>query len=164
MADASELIHEGVKRIQFLKTETTDEAANKFKDYQYKIFSLMSATRINRSNLSLVQLLEKAQLNAEEGLITDSYRDIQNEIESLKYEFESEYVKEKRKEKIEKEIADLTRFNEALALAYEIPTDIFENIVEEEEEVIVDEYDNVIKVGDKVFSRFSFDDTMYTVK
>ena len=164
MADASELIHEGVKRIQYLKTETTDEAANKFKDYQSKIFSLMTATKINTNNLLLVELLEKAKLNAEEGLITDSYRDIQDQIESLKYQLESKFVKEKRKEKIEKEIADLIRFNEALAFAYEIPTDIFENIVEEEEEVIEDEYDNVIKVGDKVFSRFSFDNTMYTVK
>lgn len=164
MADASELIHEGVKRIQYLKTETTDEAANKFKDYQSKIFSLMTATKINTNNLLLVELLEKAKLNAEEGLITDSYRDIQDQIESLKYEFESKFVKEKRKEKIEKEIADLTRFNEALALAYEIPTDIFENIIEEEEETIEDEYSNEIKPGIIVYSRENSNKTEYKVK
>ena len=43
-----------------------------------------------------------------------------------------------------------------------MPKDAFENIVEGE--VIVDEYDNEIKKGDEVYSRFSFDDTVYTVK
>jgi len=165
MADASELIHEGVKRIQYLKTETTDNKTLKeLKDYQSKISLLTRTIGLNTNNLNILETLEAAEFNAEQGLMDVAYEQISKKIQNLEDELNRNYTKPSRRTDINKELVNFNKFKEALALAYEIPADIFENIVEEEEEVIVDEYDNVIKVGDKVFSRFSFDDTMYTVK
>ena len=165
MADASELIHEGVKRIQYLKTETTDNKTLKeLKDYQSKISLLTRTIGLNTNNLNILETLEAAEFNAEQGLMDVAYEQISRKIQNLEDELNRKYTKPSRRTDINKELVNFNKFKEALALAYEIPIDIFENIVEEEEEVIVDEYDNVIKVGDKVFSRFSFDDTMYTVK
>jgi hypothetical protein len=161
-ADASELIHEGVKRIQFLKTETTDPAANKFKDYQKQIYFLMGAAKINTNDLDILENLQDAEFNAEEGLIDVAYQQLNKKIQNLESEANLEYTKEQRKEVISNEINDIKRFMEALALTYEIPFDTFENIVEGE--VIVDEYDNEIKKGDEVYSRSSSDITIYKVK
>lgn len=162
MADASELIHEGVKRIQYLKTETTDDAAKKFKNYQSKVFYLATAMKNNANNLNILETLESAELNAEQGLMDVAYEQISRKIQNLENELNRKYTKEIRKKDINKELVKFNNFKEALALAYETPFDAFENIVEGE--VIVDEYDNEIKKGDKVYSRFSFDDTVYTVK
>jgi hypothetical protein len=162
MADASELIHEGVKRIQYLKTETTDAAAKKFKNYQSKVFYLATAMKNNANNLNILETLEAAEFNAEQGLIDIAYEQISRKIQNLEDELNRKYTKEVRKKAIEKEIINFNKFKEALALAYEIPFDAFENIVEGE--VIVDEYDNEIKKGDKVYSRSSSDITPYTVK
>jgi hypothetical protein len=166
MADASELIHEGVKRIQFLKTETTDQAANKFKDYQSNIFSLMTATKANANNLEFVELLDNAIFNAEQGFISEAYESISEKIGKLESELNRKYTKESRAEVITKEINDLNRFNEALAFAYQMPSDIFESVLgkEEEAELIVDEYSNEIKVGDIVYSKQNNNNTKYTVK
>ena len=166
MADASDLIHEGVKRIQFLKTETTDQAANKFKDYQSNIFSLMTATKVNTNNLEFVELLDNAIFNAEQGFISEAYESISEKIGKLESELNRKYTKESRAEVITKEINDLNRFNEALAFAYQMPSDIFESVLgkEEEAELIVDEYSNEIKVGDIVYSKQNNNNTKYTVK
>ena len=162
MADASELIHEGVKRIQYLKTETTDDAAKKFKNYQSKVFYLATAMKNNANNLNILETLESAELNAEQGLMDVAYEQISRKIQNLENELNRKYTKEIRKKDINKELVKFNNFKEALALAYEIPFDAFENIVEGE--VIVDEYDNEIKKGDKVYSRSSSDITPYTVK
>ena len=163
MADASELIHEGVKRIQYLKTETTDNKTLKeLKNYQSKISLLTRTIGLNTNNLNILETLEAAEFNAEQGLMDVAYQQISRKIQNLEDELNRKYTKEVRKKAIEKEIVKFNNFREALALAYEIPFDAFENIVEGE--VIVDEYDNEIKKGDKVYSRFSFDDTVYTVK
>jgi hypothetical protein len=164
MADASELIHEGVKRIQYLKTETTDAAAEKFKRYQSKIFYLATAMKNNANNLNILETLEAAEFNAEQGLMDLAYEQISKKIQNLEDELNRKYTKPSRRTDINKELVNFNKFKEALALAYEIPIDIFENIVEEEEEVIEDEYDNVIKVGDTVYSRTGTDTTPYTVK
>ena len=163
MADASELIHEGVKRIQYLKTETTDDAAKKFKNYQNKIFYLATAMKNNANNLNILETLEAAELNAEQGLMDVAYEQISRKIQNLENELNRKYTKQSRKTEINKELVKFNNFKEALALAYEIPIDIFENIAEEGE-VIEDEYDNVIKVGDTVYSRTGTDTTPYTVK
>lgn len=166
MADASELIHEGVKRIQFLKTETTDQAANKFKDYQSNIFSLMTATKTNANNLALVELLDNAIFNAEQGFISEAYDSISEKIEKLESELNRKYTKESRATEITKELSNLNRFKEALAFAYQMPSDIFENVLgkEEQGEIEVDEYSNEIKVGDTVYSKQNNNNTEYKVK
>ena len=161
MADASELIHEGVKRIQYLKTESSDAATNKFKSYQSKIFSLMTNYGKVLRAKNTISLFEDAQLDAENGVLKSAYDKLARKIRSLEMQLNTADTKGKIKN-IENQIDDFNSFREALALAYEIPFDAFENIVEEE--VIVDEYDNEIKKGDKVYSRSSSDDTPYTVK
>jgi len=165
MADASELIHEGVKRIQYLKTETTDNKTLKeLKDYQSKISLLTRTIGLNTNNLNILETLEAAEFNAEQGLMDLAYEQISKKIQNLEDELNRNYTKPSRRTDINKELVNFNKFKEALALAYEIPIDIFENIVEEEEEVIEDEYDNVIKVGDTVYSRTGTDTTPYTVK
>jgi hypothetical protein len=161
MADASELIHEGVKRIQYLKTESSDAATNKFKSYQSKIFSLMTNYGKVLRAKNTISLFEDAQLDAENGVLKSAYDKLARKIRSLEMQLNTADTKGKITN-IENQIDDFNSFREALALAYEIPFDAFENIVEGE--VIVDEYDNEIKKGDEVYSRFSFDDTVYTVK
>jgi predicted RNase H-like nuclease (RuvC/YqgF family) len=107
-------------------------------------------------------LFEDAQLDAENDALKSAYDKLARKIRNLEMQLNTADTKNKVKD-IEKQIDDLNSFREALALGYEIPFDAFETFTEEGE-VTEDEYDNAIKVGDKVFSRFSFDDTMYTVK
>jgi len=162
MADASELIHEGVKRIQYLKTESSDPATNKFKDYQKNIFSLMTNYGKVLRAKNTISLFEDAQLDAENDALKSAYDKLARKIRNLEMQLNTADTKNKVKD-IEKQIDDLNSFREALALGYEIPFDAFETFTEEGE-VIEDEYDNVIKVGDTVYSRTGTDTTPYTVK
>lgn len=171
MADASELIHEGVKRIQYLKAETDDSSIIKgIKEYQSRIFNLMTSYSNVSKAQNTVSVLKNAKLNAENNDLKSAYDALAIEIKNLEYELRNPNLKTKDEkvkkyiiENIEEQIDDINNFREALALAYEIPIDVFETFTEEGV-VEEDEYSNEIKKGDEVYSRSSSDITIYKVK
>ena len=164
MAEASELIHEGVKRIQYLKTSSVEKSKD-FREYQKNIFDLMKATKINSNDVSLVQLFEDAEKISKTGRTNQAIDLLNIKLNNLNSEYNKEFTSDVRKTKILKEILDIEQFKEALIDTYEMPIDIVEQVQESEiVEEFIDEFDTDINVGDIVYSRKKNNNTPYKVK
>jgi len=164
MAEASELIHEGVKRIQYLKTSSVEKSKD-FREYQKNIFDLMKATKINSNDVSLVQLFEDAEKISKTGRTKQAIDLLNIKLNNLNSEYNKEFTSDVRKTKILKEILDIEQFKEALIDTYEMPIDIVEQVQESEiVEEFIDEFDTDINVGDIVYSRKKNNNTPYKVK
>ena len=164
MAEASELIHEGVKRIQYLKTSGV-EKSKEFREYQKNIFALMTATKINSNDVSLVQLFEDAEKLSKTERTNQAIDLLDIKLNNLNSEYNKEFTSDVRKNRILKEILDIEQFKEALIDTYEMPIDIIEQVEAAETiEEIEDDFDTSIKVGDIVYSRKKNNNTAYTVK
>ena len=158
--EVSELIHEGVKRIQYLKaTSDTSEELEKYKNYQSGIISLMTKNKVNQSNIGIANALELANTKVSEGDIKAALDVIQGEI--FKLESQLKYAtKEWLQKEIEKKLDDLNKVNEAIITTTGYTEEVFELPVEEEtvgeeEEIDYEEqFDKIIlKKGMTLFSK-----------
>ena len=158
--EVSKLIHECVKRIQYLKaTSDTTAELDKYRNYQTEIISLMYKNKVNQSNIGIANALELANTKVSEGDIKAALDVIQGEI--FKLESQLKYAKSDNvKKEIQDKIDDLNKVNEAIITTTGYTEEIFELPVEEEtvgeeEEIDYEEqFDKIIlKKGMTLFSK-----------
>ena len=115
-SDVSLLIHNSVKRIQYLSanSDTTAEA-KKFKDYQSDIFNLMFSTKVNQSNTAITNALNTAQEEITAGNIKRALDIIENEVYALERTLEKT-KNDNVKKTIQDKINDLNSINEAIVI------------------------------------------------
>jgi hypothetical protein len=115
-SDVSLLIHNSVKRIQYLSanSDTTAEA-KKFKDYQNDIFNLMFSTKVNQSNTAITNALNTAQEEITAGNIKRALDIIENEVYALERTLEKT-KNDNVKKTIQDKINDLNSINEAIVI------------------------------------------------
>jgi len=158
--EVSELIHEGVKRIQYLKaTSDTTEELEKYRTYQREIISLMYKNKVNQSNIGIANALELANTKVSEGDIKAALDVINGEV--VKLDSQLKYAKSDNvKKEIQEKIDDLNKVSEAIVTTTGYTEEIFEMPVEEEtvgeeEEIDYEEqFDKIIlKKGMTLFSK-----------
>ena len=163
MAEASEIIHDGVIRIQYLKVNSkTNAEARKLSEYQRTIFSLLSLTRSVQSNKAVADVLSNALEDANNGNIAEAVKNVDLEILSTKNQIDSEFTTNYQKKNLNDRLEDLENFKDALASTYafapsEVGPEILDQKVEEDEGVsILFEIPTVkpkFSIGDKVYSK-----------
>jgi hypothetical protein len=173
MAEASEIIHDGVIRIQYLKVNSeTNAEARKLSEYQRTIFSLLSLTRSVQSNKAVADVLSNALEDANNGNIAEAVKNVDLEILSTKNQIDNEFTTNYQKKNLKERLEDLENFKDALASTYafapsEVGPEILDQKVEEDEGVsILFEIPTVkpkFSIGDKVYSKKRNNNKKYTI-
>jgi hypothetical protein len=173
MAEASEIIHDGVIRIQYLKVNSeTNAEARKLSEYQRTIFSLLSLTKSVQSNKAVADVLSNALEDANNGNIAEAVKNVDLEILSTKNQIDSEFTTNYQKKNLNDRLEDLENFKDALASTYafapsEVGPEILDQKVEEDEGVsILFEIPTVkpkFSIGDKVYSKKRNNNKEYTI-
>lgn len=158
---ASLLIHEAVKRIQYLVANTEDTLeAEKLRIYQKDIISLMFNTKNNTAINKFISTLNNIKEDVDNGNLNNAVTRL--DIEILKLESDlSGNLKDYTKKALENKLADMQKVKTAvtnLSNYRDIETDI--NLEEQsEEDEVVEEFEidpvtiNIIKKGDVIFSK-----------
>jgi hypothetical protein len=172
--EASELIHEAVKRIQYMITATENSAdIAALRIYQKDIFKLMNITRQTDENKNFVSILSNIKDNVDNGQLNDAMIALDTEILKLEYQLSRTNLKDNVKTTLNNKLADIQKIKTEISQLnnyVDIATDL--EIVGEEEEGIEEEYDldaltsatpknNIVK-GANIFSK-SANFTPYTV-
>ena len=139
--EVSEKIHEGVKRIQYLKANSdTNEEFNKFKEYQSQIIKLITTDKVNQSNIGIANALKLANAKIAEGDVKMALDLVNAEV--FKLESQLKYTtKEFVQKKIQEKIDDLNKVTEAIITT----TGYVEEVFVPEQEVVegeLEEFDN----------------------
>ena len=139
--EVSEMIHESVKRIQYLKANSeTNEELNKFKEYQSQIIKLITTDKVNQSNIGIANALKLANAKIAEGDVKMALDLVNAEV--FKLESQLKYTtKEFVQKKIQEKIDDLNKVTEAIITT----TGYVEEVFVPEQEVVegeVEEFDN----------------------
>ena len=173
MAEASEIIHDGVIRIQYLKVNSkTNAEARKLSEYQRTIFSLLSLTKSVQSNKAVADVLSNALEDANNGNIAEAVKNVDLEILSTKNQIDSKFTTDYQKKNLNDRLEDLENFKDALASTYafapsEVGPEILDQKVEEDEGVsILFEIPTVkpkFSIGDKVYSKKRNNNKEYTI-
>lgn len=173
MAEASEIIHDGVIRIQYLKVNSeTNAEARKLSEYQRTIFSLLSLTRSVQSNKAVADVLSNALEDANNGNIAEAVKNVDLEILSTKNQIDNEFTTNYQKKNLKERLEDLENFKDALASTYafapsEVGPEILDQKVEEDEGVsILFEIPTVkpkFSIGDTVYSKKRNNNKEYTI-
>ena len=139
--EVSEMIHEAVKRIQYLKANSeTNEELNKFKEYQSQIIKLITTDKVNQSNIGIANALKLANAKIAEGDVKMALDLVNAEV--FKLESQLKYTtKEFVQNKIQEKIDDLNKVTEAIITT----TGYVEEVFVPEQEVVegkLEEFDN----------------------
>jgi hypothetical protein len=142
-SEVSELIHESVKRIQYLKVNSaTDKQAAELADYQKEIFNLMFNTKWHTSNVATVLVLDSVKENLDEGDIRTAVDILDREIGTMEVRLESPYAKDPEKKTLSSKIADLTAMKQAIVDMTGYVEEMFEVEPEIEEEGELEEFES----------------------
>ena len=161
MSEISELIHESVKRIQYIKVNSENDAeAKKFTDYQRDILNLMANTKWNESNAAFLAVLKDAQDNVNSGDIASAIDRLDAEITRTEFALEATNLKDYQKKNLNEKLTDLNNFKNSIieVTGYEPTLEFIPEVqVEEgvEEEIDLDDLtkENILKVGDKLYPK-----------
>ena len=170
LEEASDLIHEGVKRIQYLKiNSSTDISLKDFNAYQMDIFKLISEKKSNLSNNNLYNLFVNSKGDSELGYSNLGISSINTQLAKINDEINSKFTKENVKKALEFIEKDMINFRDALVDVYESPSidvgiDIAQESVEEEGTLEEIEIEQELAVGDKVYSIEKDDNSVYVIK
>jgi hypothetical protein len=139
--EVSKMIHEAVKRIQYLKANSeTNEELNKFKEYQSQIIKLITTDKVNQSNIGIANALKLANAKIAEGDVKMALDLVNAEV--FKLESQLKYTtKEFVQNKIQEKIDDLNKVTEAIITT----TGYVEEVFVPEQEVVegeLEEFDN----------------------
>ena len=172
MGKASEIIHDGVIRIQYLKVNSdTNAEARKLAEYQKTIFTLINLTRDIETNQAIANTLESALKDAKNNEVAKAVKNLDLEILSTQNQIDGEFRDYQRK-KLNERLQDLVNFKETLVSAYAfIPADVGADIAdqkvnEEEGEILLFEIPTVkekLAIGDIVYSKKRNNNKKYTV-
>jgi hypothetical protein len=169
-SEVSELIHESVKRIQYLKVNSaTDKQAAELADYQREIFNLMFNTKWHASNVSTVSVLEDIKENLDQGYIKPAIDILDLELMKLEKLLNSPYIKDTEKKTVTTKITDFNAMKQAIVDMTGYVEEMFETPVDMEEEGELEEFESVgselennYPVGTKIYKKNdNFDE--YTV-
>jgi len=169
-SEVSELIHESVKRIQYLKVNSaTDKQAAELADYQKEIFNLMFNTKWHASNVSTVSVLEDIKENLDQGYIKPAIDILDLELMKLEKLLNSPYIKDTEKKTVTTKITDFNAMKQAIVDMTGYVEEMFETPVDMEEEGELEEFESVgselennYPVGTKIYKKNdNFDE--YTV-
>jgi Holliday junction resolvase-like predicted endonuclease len=141
-SEVSELIHESVKRIQYLKVNsTTDKQAAELADYQKEIFNLMTNTKWHTANVGTVMILENIKENLDEGNVKTAIDILDLELIRMEKLMNSAYVKNIEKTTLKTKIADFNAIKQAIVDMTAYVEEMFETPVEIEEEGELEEFE-----------------------
>jgi hypothetical protein len=169
-SEVSELIHESVKRIQYLKVNSaTDKQAAELADYQREIFNLMFNTKWHASNVSTVSVLEDIKENLDQGNVKSAIDILDLELMKMEKLLNSPYIKDTEKKTVTTKITDFNAMKQAIVDMTGYVEEMFETPVEMEEEGELEEFESVgselenkYSVGTKIYKKNdNFDE--YTV-
>ena len=169
-SEVSELIHESVKRIQYLKVNSAnDKQAAELADYQKEIFNLMTNTKWHTANVGTVMILENIKENLDEGDVKTAMDILDLELIRMEKLMNSAYVKNTEKTTLKTKIADFNAMKQAIVDMTGYVEEMFETPVEMEEEgeleeceSVGSELENKYPVGTKLYKKNdNFDE--YTV-
>ena len=173
MANASEIIHDGVIRIQYLKVNSdTNAEAKKLAEYQKTIFTLINLTRDIETNQDIANTLESALKDAQNNEVAKAVKNLDLEILSTQNQIDGRFTTDYQRKKLNERLQDLVNFKETLASAYAfIPADVGADIAdqkinEEEGEILLFEIPTVkekLKIGDIVYSKKRNNNKKYRV-
>jgi hypothetical protein len=173
MANASEIIHDGVIRIQYLKVNSdTNAEAKKLAEYQKTIFTLINLTRDIETNQAIANTLESALKDAKDNEVAKAVKNLDLEILSTQNQIDGKFTTDYQRKKLTERLQDLVNFKETLASAYAfIPADVGADIAdqkvnEEEGEILLFEIPTVkekLAIGDIVYSKKRNNNKKYTV-
>lgn len=108
MGAYSELIHEAVKRIQYLKTQSTDNTEIKaLSDYQRQIFTLMSNTKFLGETQNFIDTVESINFEATNGRPRTAIKQANQVISELTAKEQSRYTRTDEKKRLQIKIEDL---------------------------------------------------------
>lgn len=169
-SEVSELIHESVKRIQYLKVNSdTDKQAVELADYQKEIFNLMFNTKWHASNVGTVSVLEDVKDNLDQGDVKAAMDSLDLELMKMDKILKSPYIKDTEKKTVTSKITDFNAMKQAIVDMTGYVEEMFETPVEMEEEGELEEFESVgselenkYPVGTKLYKKNdNFDE--YTV-
>jgi hypothetical protein len=110
--EVSEIIHEAVKRIQYLKVNTTsDVAARAFSDYQRDVFSLISLNNTNAQDKAILETFVNASQATTPQEIQDAVNSLDTLQSSLEQQLSNRYLKDNVIQKIQGQLKDVKDFN-----------------------------------------------------
>lgn len=108
MGAYSELIHEAVKRIQYLKTQSTDNTEIKeLSDYQRQIFTLMGNTKFLGETQNFIDTIESINFEANNGRPRTAIKQANQVISELTAKEQSRYTRTDEKKRLQIKIEDL---------------------------------------------------------
>jgi hypothetical protein len=108
MAAYSELIHEAVKRIQFLKTQSTDNAEIKaLNDYQRQIFNLIAENKFLTQTKNFMSTVTQIEGAYRKGNARKAIRMTNDELNKLSKEASYKSLRPEEKKRLELRMTDL---------------------------------------------------------
>lgn len=108
MGAYSELIHEAVKRIQYLKTQSTDNTEIKeLSDYQRQIFTLMGNTKFLGETQNFIDTIESINFEANNGRPRTAIKQANQVISELTAKEQARYTRTDEKKRLQIKIEDL---------------------------------------------------------
>jgi hypothetical protein len=157
---ASSLIHEAVKRIQYLVANTEDTVeAEKLRIYQKDIISLMFNTKNNAAINKFISTLNSVKDDIDNGDLNKAISRLDIEILKLESDMSSPTLKEYTKKALQTKLSDIQKVKTAVSNISDF-TNVEEELdIETEEEGVVEEInldentENIIKKDDVIFSK-----------
>ena len=115
MGAYSELIHEAVKRIQYLKTQSTDNTEIKeLSDYQRQIFTLMGNTKFLNETKNFIATIEGINFEATNGRPRTAIKQANQVINELTARERAAYTRTDEKKRLQIKIDDLKLLRDAI--------------------------------------------------
>jgi hypothetical protein len=157
---ASLLIHEAVKRIQYLVANTEDTVeAEKLRIYQKDIISLMFNTKNNVAINNFISTLNSIKDDVDNGDLNKAISRLDIEILKLESDLSSPTLKDYTKKALQTKLTDIQKVKNAVSSISDF-TNVEEELdIEAEEEGVVEEInldentENIIKKDDVIFSK-----------
>jgi hypothetical protein len=144
--DASKIIHEAVKRIQYLKVNSNNDiVARAYSDYQRDVFSLISLNNTNAQDKAILDTFNNATQATTQEQIQDAVASLDKLQDGLEKQLANKALKQNVIDKIESQLKDVKDFNANFRVnsGYVDIVDIFSDPIES-----TIDGESVVKVND----------------
>jgi hypothetical protein len=158
-SEVSELIHESVKRIQYLKVNSAnDKQAAELADYQKEIFNLMFNAKWHTANVGTVMILDNIKENLDEGDVKTAMDILDLELIRMEKLMNSAYVKETEKKTLKTKIDDFNAMKQAIIDMTGYVEEMFEVEPEMDEEGDLEEFESF---GSELANKYTVGTILY---